>query len=284
MGSARFCRLGAARLEMYTISGFRKVNSMAIPPVPLEKWEHFYSKAKEDGFLIEQVIEKIYTSHLAHDAVAIDGGANVGHHSLGLARHLNRGSVVAVEANLDTYGALCRNCQGYDNVNSIYAALQESPGLAFVEFSRSSSHPGRSGVNRLWELLAPGEVKYEAPEYVPATTIDQIVDKSSLSRLDFVKLDLEGGEYAALRGGSESLKRFRPLVVTEHSHLAPSLNGFDLNEYFSWVASIGYVFVSPSGEVVDISNPFPFWYVFLVPSESLDRWSLSISDSLLGFI
>ncbi len=35
-------------------------------------------------------------------------------------------------------------------------------------------------------------------------------------RIDFLKIDVEGGEYGVLRGGLETLRRSRPVVVFEH--------------------------------------------------------------------
>ena len=64
-----------------------------------ERWQAFYDRARTNGELIELVIRDVYTGSLPPDAVALDGGANVGYHTLGLARHLTQGAVIAVEAN-----------------------------------------------------------------------------------------------------------------------------------------------------------------------------------------
>jgi FkbM family methyltransferase len=54
---------------------------------------------------------------------------------------------------------------------------------------------------------------------VPATRIDDIVEELNLPRLDRIKLDVEGAERNALRGGIATLKRFRPRIVLEAYHL-----------------------------------------------------------------
>jgi FkbM family methyltransferase len=50
------------------------------------------------------------------------------------------------------------------------------------------------------------------------TTIDQIVSELALSRVDFIKMDIEGAEVNALHGARETLRRFRPrlAIATEH--------------------------------------------------------------------
>lgn len=54
---------------------------------------------------------------------------------------------------------------------------------------------------------------------VPATRIDTIVRELNLPRLDRIKMDIEGAERNALRGGMASLRQFRPKVVLETYHL-----------------------------------------------------------------
>jgi hypothetical protein len=125
------------------------------------------------------------------------------------------------------------------------------------------------GISRLWDRIAPGQVEYAATTHVDATTIDRLVTNAGWSRLDFIKLDLEGGEFYALRGAGVSMKRFRLLIVTKHSMHAPAANGFTVQDYFDWLASVGYGAADPAGQPASVARPFPFWYLFLVPLEAM---------------
>jgi len=233
-------------------------------------WDAFRQRALGDGMLIESLIREVYSALVPQDGHAIDGGANVGFHTLGLSSRLSLGRVLAVEANASTYQDLQRNTAGCANVRRHFGALQADAAALTVDFHCSSSHPGRSGIQRSWDLIAPGKVQYEPTVTVPATTMDKLVANASWRRLDFIKLDLEGGEFPALRGGERSLRELRPLVVTEHGHLAPQANGFTIEEYYAWLDALGYAAMDPAGQPAGPARPYPFWYLFLVPSERAD--------------
>jgi FkbM family methyltransferase len=53
---------------------------------------------------------------------------------------------------------------------------------------------------------------------VPARAIDSLVADGILDRVDFIKLDIEGAEGAALRGAAETFARFRPRVAVAVYH------------------------------------------------------------------
>lgn len=60
------------------------------------------------------------------------------------------------------------------------------------------------------------------------------IDSMNLSRLDFMKLDVEGSEVAALKGAKETIERFRPVMFLE------SLP-WDAPKIIEYIRSIGYV-------------------------------------------
>lgn len=52
------------------------------------------------------------------------------------------------------------------------------------------------------------------------STVDNLAEEHDLDRLDWVKIDTEGGELPILLGAAETLKRFHPkLLIEEHSHM-----------------------------------------------------------------
>jgi hypothetical protein len=55
-------------------------------------------------------------------------------------------------------------------------------------------------------------------EGAAAQTLDDYLAARNVERVDFIKLDVDGNELRVLQGGRETLRRFRPVLVTE---LAP---------------------------------------------------------------
>ena len=48
--------------------------------------------------------------------------------------------------------------------------------------------------------------------------IDDVVEREKLERVDFVKMDIEGSELAALQGAEKTLRKFRPTVAVSVYH------------------------------------------------------------------
>ena len=53
---------------------------------------------------------------------------------------------------------------------------------------------------------------------VPLTTIDKLVSELKLSKVDFIKMDIEGAERQALSGARQTIATYKPrlAIATEH--------------------------------------------------------------------
>lgn len=54
---------------------------------------------------------------------------------------------------------------------------------------------------------------------VPLTTIDKLVPELKLDKVDYIKMDIEGAETNALRGGQATMARFHPRLSLSAYHL-----------------------------------------------------------------
>ena len=148
-------------------------------------------------------------------AVVFDIGAHAGQYTKLFARAASRGRVYAFEpgsyarAILRAVVAVRRLA----NVAVMPMALGGTCGVATLSmpikrggsFGFGLSHLGRP--HDRWSAVAQ--------ELVGLATLDAVAAALDLDRLDLIKADIEGSELALLRGGEETLRRFRPILVIE---------------------------------------------------------------------
>jgi FkbM family methyltransferase len=148
---------------------------------------------------------------LEHNAVALDIGAHVGAVARLLAAHLERGRVYAFEPSPSTFELLQKNAAFAPNIECIPCALSEVTGsLGFQDAAPS-------GLRRLASEAdgnGPGIIS------VPVTRLDDWARQQQLTRIDLIKLDVEGFEEEVLVGAQQVIAQHRPAIVFE---LIPTL-------------------------------------------------------------
>jgi FkbM family methyltransferase len=124
---------------------------------------------------------------------AVDVGAHVGLWSRNLAFAFD--VVTAFEPVAEHRECFMKNVQGIGQVNLLPFALGAKPGMVSIETEVGSS--GNSAVGGL------GEIEMRT------------LDAYGFDDLDFLKIDVEGLEENVLRGGEETIKACRPVVIVE---------------------------------------------------------------------
>ncbi|TFY99106.1 FkbM family methyltransferase [Ramlibacter humi] len=151
--------------------------------------------------------------------VALDGGANIGVHTVEWARHMHGwGSVLAIEAQETVFYALAGNLalNNCFNARAFLAALGAEPGTLPVpqpDYCREGSFGSLELRRRQGTEFIGQAVSYDPADCRPVQVIT--VDSLGLERLDFFKLDVEGMEADVLRGARETLARCKPLLLVE---------------------------------------------------------------------
>lgn len=143
----------------------------------------------------------------------IELGAEFGAETVVLSRLVGpHGKVIAVEAQPWTCALLEETVRsnGLDNVQVVNAAVTGTIGAVGVTETHSASDhvfTGSAGVQ------------------VPSTTVDALVRDHSLTRVDMVKMNIEGSESDAMRGMAESAKMIRHAVISCHDFRADRGDG-----------------------------------------------------------
>jgi FkbM family methyltransferase len=157
--------------------------------------------------------------HFGDGVVAIDGGANIGVHTVEWARHMHGwGRVLAFEAQEVVYYALAGNIALNNclNARARLAALGEAPGELKVpqpDYFQPASFGSLEMRQREGTEFIGQSISYADDACAPVPMVN--LDSLALTRLDLVKIDVEGMEIEVLRGGRQLLARTRPIMVIE---------------------------------------------------------------------
>jgi FkbM family methyltransferase len=165
----------------------------------------------ESGFW-EPHLYYFYKEFIKTDYTIIDGGANLGFHSVQFAKLANKGTVYCFEPqplifNVLSTNALINGCSDIIKQfrlglgDRIDQQLKMTP-LKGQIFSEHCVNYGGRG-------LTEGK---EGEEDVQLTTIDSL----GLTKLDFIKLDVQGFELHTLKGGEVTIKTNQPLMLIEN--------------------------------------------------------------------
>jgi len=162
---------------------------------------------------------------LLPDSNAIDVGAFEG----GILKHIVRlaplGSHIAFEPLAPRYERLRRE---FPRVRVHPFALGEESGE--VTFQHVVRYPALSGLRRRIDLDPLEEIREER---VTVETLDHVVPAGF--PVAFVKIDVEGGERGVFRGGVETLRRTRPIIVFECGLGGADTYGAEPEEIFDLV-------------------------------------------------
>jgi FkbM family methyltransferase len=86
-----------------------------------------------------------------------------------------------------------------------------------------------------------------AVEPIALGTIDRFVETQAVTRLDFIKADIEGWEAAMLRGGVNTLRHLRPVLLLELTEAHLERTGDTLAGVFGTLRALGYRPFMPNG-------------------------------------
>ncbi|HEY3110063.1 MAG TPA: FkbM family methyltransferase [Chloroflexota bacterium] len=170
--------------------------------------------------------------------VALDLGANVGYFSIILANRVGpEGRVYAFEPLARNADLLARSIEENrfgDRLILERAAVGERAGAGCLIEMRG----GLSSGTAFLDAAAAGPAEGYEAHRVPVVALDAY---PFAGRLAFVKMDVEGAELLAVRGGRERLGRDRPVILAELNPVQlRRVSGCDPAELVAELESLGY--------------------------------------------
>jgi len=167
---------------------------------------------------VEEQDEAVYeqgTVRIRHGDIVLDCGANVG---VSVRSALARGAalVVAIEPAPGPLECLRRN---------LTPEIREGRVIVYPKGVWDKEAELEMSVDpRAPSTVASVMISRGAAFKIPVTTIDQIVTELKLARVDFIKMDIEGAEAAALKGATNTIATFHPrmAIALEHNPTDPA--------------------------------------------------------------
>lgn len=218
--------------------GLRAARNGSIEIAGFDGWRMYADPA--DNAVGRHVLHGIYEPEVAavfYDVLrpgmgVVDVGANIGFFTLLAARLTGpSGTVFAVEPNAANVRLIeaSRQLNGFETVTVCQAAAGDRTGIKVLNtsFSNGTAADAPAGLGPLMDA-----------QTVACLRLDDVLPGNPVHLL---KIDVEGAEYTALRGCEQTLRRWRPVIVSEFSPTAmPGISGVTGTDYLRWLTGLGY--------------------------------------------
>lgn len=179
--------------------------------------------------------------------VALDIGANIGAHTLGLARSVGpNGRVFAFEPADFAFEKLRCNLALNPQLEKRVTARQ-------ILLDKSNETTMKEQIYASWPLETeePLHPKHRgrlvSTKNARVDTLDSFWEREGLDRLQLIKLDVDGYELPVLQGGLKTLTKFRPTMVME---MVPYIHAEHRNSFgIGRTAGTGWLFFAARGHL-----------------------------------
>ena len=173
-----------------------------------------------------------YHSYLRPGMTVLDVGANIGLHTLYMAKRVSPGGHVhAFEPSPEIFRRLLQHVQN-SKLSNIHAHLF---GLG-AEGGETFFHQVESDTSRSFLSDKP------SGQRVVVRTLDEVARENCWDKVHFVKMDVEGFELGVLRGARQFLSEGRAEVLqVEIDGASLARNSADQGGVMSFLTSLGYV-------------------------------------------
>ena len=187
----------------------------------------------------DTVSQSIISRFLHEGDTGIDIGANIGALSLAMVKAVSpSGQIYAFEPGKILFRRLQKNIELnssiQNNIVLVDQGLSNTEGELYWHESPLRENRGNACLN-----TEKGTDGVSAP----VTTLDTYFAKRDISRLAFIKIDVEGMEREVIEGGIEMIKAVKPIIYYE-SYLVVETNRGEpvLREIESMLSHLGYLF------------------------------------------
>ena len=173
---------------------------------------------------------KFLNRNVKQNNFVIEVGANIGAHTLQIAKLVGiNGRVIAIEPTKFAISKLKKNISLNPDISNITIVEKV---ISDVETS------GEEQFNSDW-----GMNSHKSPEKINflSTTVDKLVENHQLSRVDLLKIDVDGYDFKVLMGANETIRKYKPIVFIELCEYTLQQKGNSIVDIFDFLGGYGYV-------------------------------------------
>jgi FkbM family methyltransferase len=152
-----------------------------------------------DPFLI---MERLVTKS---NPVVLDVGANVGQSARHFRSLFPGATIHCFEPFPDSYDALCSSLRGDGRAQAHKLALSDSTGSSQFNVNRNRATNSLLHTDPQATRFRGNNLQTEIQINVSTQTVDAFCQEQNIPLIDILKLDVQGGEYAVLRGAHRML-------------------------------------------------------------------------------
>jgi len=172
---------------------------------------------------------------------AIDVGANIGSHTIAFSQIVGKsGMVLAFEPERINFNTLCGNV-AINNIRNIYC-FQNAVGSKLGTIPVPELNIEKT--ENFGSLSLTKDYSTAHHYTVPMTTLDSF----GLSRVNFIKVDVEGMEIDVISGSLNTIDRCKPILYLENDRIENAM------ELINLVNSLGYIVYSHNPSLFNPDN------------------------------
>ena len=188
-------------------------------------------------------------NQLQHDDVFVDIGANIGVHSLIASQILKEhGKVISFEASKKNYLRLQEHIElnNAQNITAHHVAIAESEKEITLFYNEQEANKG---------MVSAYGKKDALQETIKAVPLDSLLSET---KIDFIKIDIEGGEYDALRGMKNILQNQQPILLIELEEDIIAKTNYEIEDILNFLSALQYkkYYISNEGKLVAQNENF----------------------------
>lgn len=193
--------------------------------------------SKDEGIAAELALDgehepfgtKTLLSILQENMTIVDLGSNLGYYVLSESKHIKLKKIIAIEPNPETFSLLSENVRlnHCDEVELFNIGISDTDATLPFYVSKHSNICS----------ITPKDV-YERIIEVPVLSLDSLLKREKIKKVDLVRMDIEGHEIFAIQGMLSTLKTSKPWLCMEYH--SPQISAEDRETFIETLTKLDY--------------------------------------------